>query len=62
MGELTWDRKHNFPRDSFQIPGPNQSEVFWQENKISKADLLCMTRISYTFISYRVKKNMILSK
>lgn len=60
MAELTWSRKGSFPLDSFQIPGPNQCEMFWQENKISKTDLQCVTRISHTLISYRVKENTIL--
>lgn len=62
MGELTWGGKGSFPQDSFQIPGPNQSELFWQVNKIIKADLQCITRISHTAISYRVKENAILSR
>ena len=52
-GELTWGRKHSFPQDVFQISRPNQSDGFWQANKISKADLQCKTQISQPLISCR---------
>lgn len=52
-GELTLG---SFPQDGSQIPKPNQTDGFWQANKISKADLQRKTQISHPLISSREKR------